>query len=265
MKLLTSESRLNTLADLNAALLSDAEGIDPHEFLRLFEKPPHRVALTYSRSKLGFFDVLIASPTTEECIRDFGSVETPHTVLETYSNTPAQIPDSLPGRLRSFLQEKLPEYMLPSAFVLMENLPRTPNGKLDRRALPESDDDVRPLEKPLVAPGTPLEEALVEIWMEILGVSQMGVQDSFFERGGHSLLATQLVARVRDVFQIRLPLRTIFENPTIAAIAPILQEMESRPGQTTKIAQALKQIRSMTPDERKSLMERAPAKSAIKS
>jgi len=119
--------------------------------------------------------------------------------------------------LRLFLKNKLPEYMVPSAFVLLDALPLTPNGKVDRHALPAP--DLARRESEIVAPRTPIEEMLVEIWREILGGDQIGIRDNFFELGGHSLLATQLVARVRAAFHIELPLRHIFESPTIAELA----------------------------------------------
>jgi amino acid adenylation domain-containing protein len=120
--------------------------------------------------------------------------------------------------LRCFLQEKLPEYMMPSTFVVLEALPLTPNGKVNRQAL-SAPDPSRELEKAYVAPRTPVEEVLVGIWASVLGLKQVGVHDNFFELGGHSLLATQLTSRVRDAFQVELPLHTLFEAPTVAGMA----------------------------------------------
>src|SRR6185436_8527708 len=110
-------------------------------------------------------------------------------------------------------------YMVPSAFVALEALPLTPNGKVNRRALP-APDNVRPtLEASFVAPRNSIEETLAGIWSQLLGVERVGVQDGFFELGGHSLLATQLVSRVREAFGVEIPLRAIFEAPTIAGLA----------------------------------------------
>lgn len=129
--------------------------------------------------------------------------------------------DSLPAltELRTFLKEHLPEYMLPAAFVRLDKLPLTPNGKVDRQALPEPDSARPELEINFVAPSTPIEEVLVEIWCSVLGVDRVGVEDNFFELGGHSLLATQVITRIRKAFRIDLPLRTIFEWPTVASLA----------------------------------------------
>ncbi|HET8842843.1 MAG TPA: phosphopantetheine-binding protein, partial [Ktedonobacteraceae bacterium] len=114
----------------------------------------------------------------------------------------------------------LPDYMVPAAIVVLEHWPLTPNGKLDRRQLPAPLWSERSgVTTALVAPRTPLEEMLVEIWQHVLGIEQIGVNDDFFALGGHSLLATQVIARLREILQIEIPLRALFEMPTIAALA----------------------------------------------
>jgi amino acid adenylation domain-containing protein/non-ribosomal peptide synthase protein (TIGR01720 family) len=123
------------------------------------------------------------------------------------------------AELRRAAAERLPGYMIPAVFVLLDELPLTPNGKVDRRALPAPDwSRIEPDER-TVAPRTAAEATLVEIWCDVLGLAQIGVEDDFFERGGHSLLATQLVSRIRDVFKADLPLRAVFECPTVAGLA----------------------------------------------
>jgi amino acid adenylation domain-containing protein len=124
--------------------------------------------------------------------------------------------------LRSYLRQKLPEYMTPSVFVELNALPLTPNGKVDRRALPAPDPTnlARPeLAGAYGAPRTLVEETLAGIWSKVLGVTQVGAHDSFFDLGGHSLLATQAISRVREAFQLELPLRNLFEAPTVAGLA----------------------------------------------
>ena len=111
---------------------------------------------------------------------------------------------------------------MPATFVLLDSLPLTPNGKVDRQALPEPEQLTSDHE--FVAPRTDAEEALAEIWAEVLGLDEVGVYDHFFELGGHSLLVTQTIARVRETFEIDLPLRTLFESPTIAEFAVVLEE-----------------------------------------
>ncbi|MBP5974477.1 amino acid adenylation domain-containing protein [Brasilonema sp. CT11] len=119
--------------------------------------------------------------------------------------------------LRGFLKKKLPEYMVPGAFVFLEALPLTPNGKLDRRALPAPNAEIA-LDDSLIAPRTPTEEIIANIFASVLKLEQVGIQNNFFELGGHSLLATQVVSRLRESLQIEVPLRTLFESPTVAEL-----------------------------------------------
>lgn len=123
------------------------------------------------------------------------------------------------SNLRGYLQQTLPDYMLPSAYVLLNALPLTPNGKVDRIALPAPDVADWRLMQPYVAPQTASESALATIWSAILRVDQVGMNDNFFELGGHSLLATQVASRLNETFGVEIPLRTLFEQPTIAGLA----------------------------------------------
>jgi len=127
------------------------------------------------------------------------------------------------SELREQLRRSLPEYMVPSVVVVLDRLPLTPNGKIDVAALPPPD-MTTPTAK-FVAPRTPLEEALAAIWVDALQVARVGATDDFFDLGGHSLLATRLVARVRDVLGVELPVGTLFERPTVAALAAWVEEV----------------------------------------
>jgi len=127
------------------------------------------------------------------------------------------------GDLRIFLQEKLPDYMIPSAFVFLDALPLTASGKVDRRALP-APDVVRPdLQEAFVAPRSQSEEMVAGIWSNVLGLERIGVYDSFFELGGHSLLVVQIISRIREVFEVELPVRSLFEVPTIAGLTELIE------------------------------------------
>ena len=125
--------------------------------------------------------------------------------------------------LHSFLASKLPQYMVPSTLVRLEALPLTPNGKVDRRSLPAPDSAQVQDNDIFVAPSTPIEEMLAGIWSEVLGLEQVSIHDNFFELGGHSLLATQVMSRLRQVFAIELSLRRLFEDPTIARLAQVIE------------------------------------------
>ncbi|MGJ5630491.1 amino acid adenylation domain-containing protein [Nostoc sp. CALU 1950] len=132
--------------------------------------------------------------------------------------------EAIAATLKRFLQEKLPNYMVPAVFVILDSLPLTPNGKVDRRNLPGCDRTRPALEETFVAPRSPIEETLAIIWAELLAIEQIGVNDNFFQLGGHSLIATQILSRVREVFQVELSFHHIFENPSIAGLAQLIEQ-----------------------------------------
>ncbi len=142
--------------------------------------------------------------------------------------TGTQVPAA---ELRDFLKSRLPDYMVPSAFVALAALPLTPNGKIDRRALPAPDrsrpfdfaQDRPELKNTFVAPRNALETTLAAIWAQVLGLEQVGVHDNFFDLGGHSLLATQVISRVREARRVEVNLRTFFERPTVAGLAEVIE------------------------------------------
>jgi amino acid adenylation domain-containing protein len=139
--------------------------------------------------------------------------------------------DLTEARLRSFLQEQLPAYMLPSQFLLLDAMPLTPNGKLDRLALPAPQQWHGQAQEGQQGARTGIEELLVDLWSQVLGHSQVGIHDSFFELGGHSLLATQLIARVREMLEVEISLRAVFEAPTVARFAlHVEQELRKSKG-----------------------------------
>ncbi|MBD2520503.1 amino acid adenylation domain-containing protein, partial [Nostoc sp. FACHB-973] len=131
------------------------------------------------------------------------------------------------NQLRSFLKEKLPEYMVPAFIVILESLPLTPSGKVDRRALPAPEASSQLREK-YVAPRTAMEEILTLIWTQVLKVKPVGIHDNFFELGGHSLLATQLISRVRTTLKVELPLRSLFAAPTIEELSQNIQRLQQQ-------------------------------------
>ncbi|HEY6186081.1 MAG TPA: amino acid adenylation domain-containing protein [Pyrinomonadaceae bacterium] len=130
----------------------------------------------------------------------------------------------LAAELRLHLKERLPDYMMPARFVILDEMPLTPNGKVDRRALPAPATARPDLGHPYVAPGTAVEEALARIWSGVLGLDRVGIHDDFFELGGNSLSATQLVSQLRRSFEIELPLRALFEHPTISELALVFED-----------------------------------------
>ncbi|NET60217.1 MAG: amino acid adenylation domain-containing protein, partial [Symploca sp. SIO2E6] len=142
--------------------------------------------------------------------------------LVAYLTTNA--PKTAINDLHSFLKTKLPEYMIPAAFVFLEAIPLTPNGKINRRALPIPDASSFLRESSFVAPRDSVELQLAQIWSEVLGISPIGINNNFIDNGGHSLLATKIIGLVRDRFGVELPLNCLFEYPTVAELAKIVTQ-----------------------------------------
>jgi len=143
------------------------------------------------------------------------------------ANSASGLDDSLtPSELRKWLGRRLPDYMTPSAFVALDSLPLTPNGKLDHNALPEPELNYSLDNSEQTAPQTQTEEAVAKIWAEVLGMERIGANATFFELGGHSLLAARIVSRLRDAFQIDVPLRRFFEGLTVMSLASSIETIQ---------------------------------------
>ncbi|MGH6875211.1 MAG: non-ribosomal peptide synthetase, partial [Aestuariivirgaceae bacterium] len=125
--------------------------------------------------------------------------------------------------LHSFLRQKLPDYMIPSRFIFVSALPLTPGGKLDRKALPKPDERRPELSQSYAAPRNEVERMLAEIWADVLSVDRVGIHDNFFDLGGHSLAATRVVSQVIKQFRLELPLQSLFQSPTVAAMAAVIE------------------------------------------
>jgi len=132
---------------------------------------------------------------------------------------PTARPAPTVSALRQALAATVPDYMVPAAFVVVDTLPKTPGGKVDRRALPAPGRARPALDQPLVAPRTPVEAAVGAIWQEVLGLDEIGLHDNFFDLGGHSLAVGQVLARVTETFHVDLPVRILFEAPTVNGLA----------------------------------------------
>jgi amino acid adenylation domain-containing protein len=149
------------------------------------------------------------------------------------------------AELKEFLLGALPEYMVPSAFVTLDELPRTISGKVDRKSLP-SPAQARSEHKDFAEPRTPLEQQIAETWAQVLGVERISIHDNFFELGGHSLLATQLLSRVRAVLQVEVPLRALFRAPTVAGMALTITQIQVEQEDDEEMARMIEEIKQMT-------------------
>jgi amino acid adenylation domain-containing protein len=157
------------------------------------------------------------------------------------------------GELRDYLSGRLPAEMVPSAFVLLDKLPRTISGKVDRKALPAPGRMGADLEKAFAPPRTPMEATLVGVWMEVLGVDRVGINDNFFEMGGHSLLVFQVISRVREAFGVDLPLRSLFEAPTVEKQSLAIIEAQIEEENDAEMAQLIEEIKLLEGGEQESV------------
>ncbi|MFD2171160.1 amino acid adenylation domain-containing protein [Tumebacillus lipolyticus] len=189
----------------------------PDGAVKFLGRLDHQVKVRGHRIELGEIETHLAErPEIREAV-----VVVRDNALVAYLVTESgELPDA--AALRSELRGSLPDYMVPTSYVLLESMPLTPNGKVDRKALPEPEGAPRAAAQSYVPPSTPLEWALTAIWSDVLGVEKVGVHDHFFARGGHSLLATQLVSRVISDLQLTLSLRDVFNGPTVREMAQLL-------------------------------------------
>jgi acyl carrier protein len=231
VKLLAGKGGLQTASEVQDALgkIDERSVVDPEDLWALSREIPYSVNISWLDSgEEGSYDVVFVQQERERASSYrhpcFPGETVKSRTWSNYANNPGQklLASELVPQLRSFLQGKLPDYMVPSLFVLLDIMPLMPNGKVDRKALP-SPDGARPeMTEKFVAPRTPAEEVLAGIWGEILGIEKVGIQDNFFELGGHSLMATQIISRLSNVFQVEIPLRQLFLYPTISELALII-------------------------------------------
>ncbi|WP_216216774.1 non-ribosomal peptide synthetase [Amycolatopsis aidingensis] len=204
--------------------------------LEFLGRADHQVKVRGFRIELGEVEaaLLRCAEVAEAVVVTRGAGEDVRIVAYLVPDGDAGRDPDLWSRLRARLAQRLPEYMVPATAVLLETMPLTANGKVDRQALP---DPVWAGAAERVAPRDPVERVLAGIWQEVLGLPDLGVHDDFFVLGGHSLLAAKVVARVRAAFSVTIPIGRMFAAPTVAGLARVLTELEDRPGQIAAIAQ----------------------------
>ncbi|MCF2146809.1 amino acid adenylation domain-containing protein [Desmonostoc muscorum LEGE 12446] len=238
VELLASANQPPTVGQLKQTLwqIPEQTTVHPEEFWNISQYLPYKSHITWSELNTpDTYDVVLQSQlkaTNQRAIVVLPEQPLELKPLSAYANNPLQVNQktNLVPQLRTYLKEKLPDYMVPSAFVVMETLPLTPNGKIDRRSLPEPKKERPMLTEAYVPPSTLLENQLAEIWSQILGIEQVGVEDNFFELGGHSLLTVQLLAQVEEIVHIKLPLFYLLKEPTISGLIKsidVLQNLDS--------------------------------------
>ena len=204
--------------------IAHADTVDPETLYELGAALGYQVDASWSEGlRDGSFDVVFRRAGAPEAgvggHTDAAASGAAH--WRAFANNPLHgtMTRKLVPQIRAFVESKLPSYLMPSAFVLLESLPLSPNGKIDRRALPAPDDVRSDARDAFEAPRTPTEHIIAGVFCEVLGLDRVGVNDSFFQLGGHSLLATQVVSRIFEYLQVAVEVRTVFEQPTPAGLA----------------------------------------------
>jgi amino acid adenylation domain-containing protein len=238
LELLAHPNGLKTVADLrDGARALPVTGLDPEDIVACKSSASVDVQLHWSGP--GYDDCFHAAVMRQgTAVAETGCVNPAGPSIETdeskpwsaYANNPVAglRAQQLVPRLLRFLRGKLPDYMVPTAFVTLEALPLTPSGKLDRRALPAPDKSRPKTEDQYVPARTQSEEVVAATWAELLGLERVGSYDNFFQLGGHSLLATRVLARMREAFHVDLPVRVFFEAPTVAGLAEAAEQARAR-------------------------------------
>ena len=233
---LNTNSGLETVGEWRDSLQKQSPlGIDPEELWSLAQGLHCQIDISWLEASAdGSYEAVFKHRSITEVAQSKEIVFTEKTTFTLkpwhhYANQPLQrnIAQKFIPHLRNFLQEKLPDYMMPDRFVMLESLPLTPNGKIDRKSLPAPNTSRPDLEENYVAPRTPLEEIIAGIWAEVLGIERVGIYDNFLHLGGHSLLAIQIESRLRKTLKVELPVGILFGAPTIASLAQRISESDS--------------------------------------
>ncbi len=251
----TAAGKAGTAAELRAELAAaPPAGVTAAELLRLGEETGYRIELDWSEHGPDGALALVArradAPPGPADPAGTGRAPAGARPWAEYVNGAARRrARRLVPVLRAGLRRSLPDYMVPSAFVLLDALPLTPNGKVDRAALPPPDGSRRDLPSVYVAPRGPVEEVVAGIWADALGLDRVGAEDDFFALGGHSLLSTQVMARVREAFGVEVPLHRMFAEPTVAALTRALLADPARRAEVERTAQLLVELDALSDDE----------------
>jgi amino acid adenylation domain-containing protein len=229
LDLLRGNDECNNVAELREVLRESNEvaSVDPEQVWQLADELGYVADITWSDLSSGNFDVSFRRADIPGTFDTKARAAAPE--WEKYANNPirSDLARKLEPELRKSLAIKLPEHMVPSHFFILDALPRTANGKLDRKALPKPNHLRADLEQPFIAPRNAAEEKVASVWAEVLKLKSVGIHDNFFELGGHSLLGTQVISRLRKLFDTQLSLRWLFQFPTVAALAEKIQTSSS--------------------------------------
>ncbi len=217
----------------------------------------HQVKVRGYRIELGEIEAMLQQhPAIEEAVVVARAEQEGDKRLVAYVVPKAEFKDKAPSssELRNYLKENLPDYMVPGIFMVIEQMPRTPIGKIDRKALPVPDQDRPELEHEYVAPRNPVEQMIAELWAKTIGVEKVGIYDNFFDLGGHSLMATQIISRLRNTYNVEIPLRKLFEAPTVANLALVIAEAQAAQVSQEELGQMLDELEGLSEEEVEKLL-----------
>jgi amino acid adenylation domain-containing protein len=233
--------------------------VDPEALWGLSRELPYSIDVSPARSDPARFEVLFRRSTNFVAVTGRSASRAPETERSwnAYANAPLKMKlvSRLVPELRSFLQERLPDYMVPSRIVVLDALPLTQNGKVDRKALPAPDDSRPELAARYVTPRTPVEELLASLWAEALQVQKVGALDNFFELGGQSLIAVQVISRIRERFGIDLPLQSLLSSSTLADLASEIAAKQAEQLQGDGLTSLLEEIEALSETEAQAIFE----------
>jgi amino acid adenylation domain-containing protein len=265
---LLSDAASRPVSQLRVALGQPSpEAVEPETLRELATQWGYEVELCWSAGDSDRFDALFTrrdAPRAPPPLMPLERRPASPRALTSYTNIPLRSDEGarLISSLKQFLGEHLPEAMNPTDFMLLESLPLSPNGKLDRAALPAPGGRRDGVQARFIAPETALERVLASLWGSLLRVERVGLNDDFFALGGHSLLATQVVSRLRELLKVELPLPAFFETPTLSGLKQALLQREARPGLLEEIAALRLKVAQMSPEAVKALLHQkktAPA------
>jgi amino acid adenylation domain-containing protein len=257
---LLGRRELTTVAKLREAVRSAGAGagaVAPEDFWALGAELGYAVEVAWTgEDSRGRYDVLLwrSGSARPALLPRWDASAAAERSWTRHANQPLarSASRSLVSDLRHYLAERLPDYMVPQAIVVLDALPLTPSGKLDRRALPEPG-RAQPGPEGHQPPRTQAEQLIADIWTLVLKVERVGIQDNFFELGGHSLLATQAMSRIRQAFGVDLPLRAIFEAPTVASLAAAISDRPSN-GNLDAAERLLRELDELSDEEAERLL-----------
>ncbi|MDJ0733380.1 MAG: amino acid adenylation domain-containing protein [Nostocaceae cyanobacterium] len=234
------DSQSATVGELTEALkLLESTGIEPEDWWELGEELGYKVYINWCPTDSNCYDIILQA---EDCHIPYSyqSLKGNRKPWTSYANNPLQgkVAANLEPELRSYLQENLPDYMVPTAFVTLDTMPLTPNGKVNRLALPAPDRSRPNLATDLIMPESEMEEAIAKVWQEVLQLDIVGINDNFFELGGNSLLLTQVYSKLSTSLELDISIVKLFQYPTIEELAQHLSQTEAE--KPSKIGQKAK-------------------------